>query len=140
MNDLHDWLLRQHHGLRTFQLLRQKLVILAVDEPDHSALYTLLALLVARYIEAFDEEPVPVSVADRAYERLQRLLADLRPSASAESRLADLNRLAAADLLDPSSVDARCSSAYAAPEWPGTLLSKSESIAARSRGFVPAPD
>lgn len=114
MNDLHDWLLRQHHGLRTFQLLRQKLVSLAVDEPDHSALYTLLALLVARYTDAFDEEPVPVSVADRAYARLLQLLADLRPSGSAEGRLADLNRLAAADLLDSPSADACSSSGFAA--------------------------
>jgi hypothetical protein len=121
MNDLHNWLLRQHHGLRTFQLLRQKLVSLAVDEPDHSALYTLLALLVARYIEAFDEEPVPVSVADRAYERLLQLLANLRPSGSAEGRLADLNRLAAADLLDSSSADACSSSGFAALDRASTL-------------------
>jgi hypothetical protein len=102
MNDLYDWLFQQHRGLRTFQLFRQKLARLAVDEPDHRALYTLLSLLAARYIDAFDEEPVPIPVADRTYENLLRLVATLDLSASAERRLADLNRVAAVDLLDPS--------------------------------------
>ncbi|WP_407179870.1 hypothetical protein [Bradyrhizobium sp. STM 3562] len=102
MNDLYGWLLSQHHGLRTFQLFRQKLAILAADEPDQRALYTLLSLQAARYIEALDEEPVPISVADCAYETLLRLLASLDLSGSAERRLSDLNRVAAVDLLDPS--------------------------------------
>ncbi|WP_346771322.1 hypothetical protein [Bradyrhizobium sp. 87] len=103
MNDLYDWLSGQHHGLQTFQLFRQKLTTLAADEPNHKALYTLLSLPAARYIEAFDEEPVPISVADRAYDNLLRLVASLNLVASAEDQLNDLNRIAATDLLDPSS-------------------------------------
>jgi hypothetical protein len=103
MNDLYDWLSRQHHGLQTFQLFRQRLTTLAFDEPNHKALYTLLSLLAARYIEAFDEEPVPISVADRAYGNLLRLVASLNLTAPAEGKLNDLNRIAATDLLDPSS-------------------------------------
>jgi hypothetical protein len=33
MNDLHAWLLQQHHGLRTFQIFQQKLATLSEDEP-----------------------------------------------------------------------------------------------------------
>src|SRR3954464_6565473 len=103
MNDLYHWLSGQHHGLQTFQLFRQKLTTLAVDEPNHKALYTLLSLPAARYIEAFDEEPVPISVADRAYENLLALVASLDLSRSAEARLIDLNRVAAIEFLAPSS-------------------------------------
>jgi hypothetical protein len=58
----------------------------------------LLSSLVGSYIEAFDEEPLPVAVADRAFERLLDLVAILDFRASAEHRLADLNRVAACHL------------------------------------------
>jgi hypothetical protein len=93
MSDLHAWLSRQHHGLRTFQ---QKLATLSGDEPEQRALCRLLTYLVGSYIEAFDEEPLPV--ADRAFQRLLDLVASLDFRASAEHRLADLNRVAACDL------------------------------------------
>ena len=108
MKDLYDWLSRRHHGLRTFQLFRQKLATLSGEEPDNKALYALLSQLAGRYIEAFDEKPVPVAVADRAHERLLKLLASLDRCGSADGRLADLNRVAAVDLLEPmSNVDSR---------------------------------
>ena len=98
MNDLHPWLSQQHHGLRTFQTFQQKLVTLSRDEPGQRALCRLLSSLVGGYIEAFDEEPLPVAVADRAYQRLLNLVASLDFRASAEDRLADLNRVAACHL------------------------------------------
>lgn len=58
----------------------------------------LLSSLVGGYIEAFDEEPLPVAVADRAYQRLLDLVASLDFRASAEDRLADLDRVAACHL------------------------------------------
>ena len=58
----------------------------------------LLTYLVDSYVEAFDEEPLPVAVADRAFQRLLDLVASLDFRASAEHRLADLNRVAACDL------------------------------------------
>jgi hypothetical protein len=103
MKDLYDWFSRRHHGLRTFQLFRQKLATLSEGEPGNKALYALLSRLADRYIEAFDEQPVPAAVADRAYERLLKLLASLDRCASADARLADLNRVAAVDLLEPMS-------------------------------------
>jgi hypothetical protein len=98
MNDLHAWFSQQHHGLRTFDTFQQKLAILSRDEPGQRALCRLLASLVGGYIEAFDEEPLPVAVADRAHQRLLDLVASLDSRASAEHRLADLNRVAACDL------------------------------------------
>ena len=98
MNDLHPWLSQQHHGLRTFQTFQQKLATLSRDEPGQRALCRLLSSLVGGYIEAFDEEPLPVAVADRAYQRLLNLVASLDFRARAEDRLADLNRVAACHL------------------------------------------
>jgi hypothetical protein len=58
----------------------------------------LLSSLVGGYIEAFDEEPLPVAVADHAFQRLLDLVASLDFRASAEHRFADLNRVAACHL------------------------------------------
>jgi hypothetical protein len=98
MNDLHTWLLQQHHGLRTFRIFQQKLATLGADEPEQRAACRLLSYLVGSYIEAFDEQPLPVAVADRTYKRLLDLVASLDFRASADHRLADLNRVAACDL------------------------------------------
>jgi len=97
MNDLHSWLSQQHHGLRTFRNFQQKLELLSAREPAQRSLYALLNRLVGSYVEAFDEEPLPV--ADRAYGRLLDLVARLDPKADADRRLADINRVAACDLL-----------------------------------------
>jgi hypothetical protein len=98
MNELCTWLSRQPHGLRTFRMFQQKLEKLSRDEPEQRALFGLLSQLVGNYIEAFDEEPLPVAVADRAYDRLLKLLASLDPEANADRRLADINRVAGCDL------------------------------------------
>jgi hypothetical protein len=98
MNDLHAWLSQQHHGLRTFHTFQQKLATLSRDEPGQRALCRLLSSLAGNYIEAFDDEPLPVAVADRAYQRLLDLVAGLDFRASADHRLADLDRVAACDL------------------------------------------
>ena len=99
MNDLHSWLSQQHHGLRTFRDFQQKLDILGRREPAQRGLYALLNRLVGGYIETFDEEPLPVAVADRAYGRLLDLVGSLDLQADADRRLADINRVAACDLL-----------------------------------------
>jgi hypothetical protein len=99
MNDLYTWFSHQHHGLRAFRNFQQKLESLSRDEPEQRGLYRLLSHLVGGYIEAFDEEPLPVAVADHAHHRLLELLASLDPQAKADRRLADINRVAASDLL-----------------------------------------
>jgi hypothetical protein len=99
MNDLHCWLSQQHHGLRTFRNFQHKLELLSAHQPAQRGLYALLNGLVGGYVEAFDEEPLPVAVADRAYGRLLDLIASLDLEADADRRLADINRVAACDLL-----------------------------------------
>lgn len=99
MNDLHSWLSQQHHGLRSFRAFQQKLDVLSRREPEQRGLYALLNRLVGGYIETFDEEPLPVDVADRAYGRLLDLVGSLELEADADRRIADINRVAACDLL-----------------------------------------
>ncbi|WP_084799533.1 hypothetical protein [Bradyrhizobium sp. Ai1a-2] len=99
MNDLHGWLSQQHHGLRTFRNFQQQLDALVRNEPGQQALCRLLSDLVGGYIEAFDEEPLPVDVADHAYQRLLDLVGSLDLQGNADRRLADINRVAAFDLL-----------------------------------------
>ncbi|HVX79434.1 MAG TPA: hypothetical protein VHB49_25135 [Bradyrhizobium sp.] len=98
MNDLYAWLSQQHHGLRTYRSFQQKLEVLGGHDPDQRALCRLLGGIVSNYVESFDEEPLPVAVADRAYQRLLDLVGSLEFGASADQRLADINRVAAFDL------------------------------------------
>src|SRR6476620_490355 len=98
MDKLLSWLSQQHHGLGTFMVFEQKAENLISEEPEHRALYRLLANIVGSYIEAFDEEPLPVGVADRAHQRLLDLLASLDLRANADHRLVDINRVAGCDL------------------------------------------
>ncbi len=99
MNELHHWLSQQHHGLRTFRAFQQQVETLSRNQPEQRAVCGLLGCLVSRFVEAFDEDPLPVAVADQAYSRLLGLVASLDFKASAEHRLADVNRVAAFDLL-----------------------------------------
>ena len=99
MNELYTWVSQQHHGLRTFKTFRQKLDSLSRNEPEQRGLYRLLSTLVGGYIEAFDEEPLPVDIADHAHGRLLELLASLDLQAKSDRRLADINRVASFDLL-----------------------------------------
>jgi hypothetical protein len=99
MNDLHSWLSQQHHGLRTFKNFQQELESLSRREPAQQGLCALLSSLVGSYIEIFDEAPMPVAVADRAYGRLLDLVGSLDLHADADRRLADINRVAASSLL-----------------------------------------
>jgi hypothetical protein len=65
MSELHSWLSTQHHGLRTYKSLKQKLIARASADPEHAALYRRLASMIDAYIDSFDEEPLPVDVADQ---------------------------------------------------------------------------
>ncbi|UPK40683.1 hypothetical protein IVB18_44910 [Bradyrhizobium sp. 186] len=98
MNDLHAWLSQQHHGLWTFRIFQQKLETLGRDDPAQRGLCRLLSGLVGSYVEAFDEVPLPVNVADQAYDRLLTLVASLDLHADTDRRLADINRVATCEL------------------------------------------
>lgn len=100
MGQLHEWLLSQHPGLRTYRSFQQKALELASSDAKHLALYRLFASMVGRYIESFDEEPLPVDVAKQAYQRLLNIVDDAEKSidASASQQLQTLNRVAATEL------------------------------------------
>jgi hypothetical protein len=100
LGELYEWLLNQHPGLRTYRSFQQKAVELASSDAEHRALYRLLATLVGRYIESFDEEPLPVDVAKHAFERLLGVVDDAEKSidASASQQVQTLNRVASTEL------------------------------------------
>jgi hypothetical protein len=98
VNQLHSWLSGQHPGLKTFKTLQLKLLQLADDHPEQRAICRLLHGIVGTYVEEFDEAPLPSVVADRAYQRLLRSLAELDSGAEPAKQLADLNRLAELNL------------------------------------------
>ncbi|MET4033758.1 hypothetical protein ABIB94_005221 [Bradyrhizobium sp. JR7.2] len=98
MNDLHTWLSQQHHGLPTFRTFQQKLETLGRDDPAQRGLCRLLSGLVGSYVEAFDEEPLPVEIADGAYQRLLTLVESIDLHGDADRRLADINRVAESEL------------------------------------------
>ena len=98
MNDLHTWLSQQHHGLRTFRTFQQKLETIGRDDPAQRGLCRVLSSLVGSYVEAFDEAPLPVEIADGAYQRLLALVASIDFQGNADRRLADINRAAESEL------------------------------------------
>lgn len=101
MSELHDWLVGQHPGLRTYDSLQHKALRLASSDAEHGALYRLLAGLAGRYVESFDEEPLPADVAQQAYQRLLATVGDAERSLSAppSEQVKALNRLAATELV-----------------------------------------
>ncbi len=100
MAELHDWLVSQHPGLRTYRSFQHKALELATSDAAHGALYRLLANMVGRYIESFDEEPLPVDVAKQAYQRLLSIVDDAEKSiaAPAAEQVKTLNKIAATEL------------------------------------------
>lgn len=100
MGELHDWLRNQHPGLRTYRALHEMLLKAANDDPTHRAAYRLLSNLAFNYAATFDEEPLPVDVANKAYERLLDLVdkAELSIGSTVEQQLTVLNEIAVAEL------------------------------------------
>ncbi|WP_315833706.1 hypothetical protein [Bradyrhizobium prioriisuperbiae] len=100
MGELHNWLVSQHPGLRTYKSFQHKALELASSDAEHGALYRLLASMVGRYIESFDEEPLPVDVAKQAYQRLLSIVDDAEKSTTAPAleQVKTLNRVAATEL------------------------------------------
>jgi hypothetical protein len=72
----------------------------AEENPAHRAAYRLLANLASGYAATFDEEPLPVDVAEKAYRRLLDLVGKVERSVvcPVETQLAVLNEVADAEL------------------------------------------
>jgi hypothetical protein len=101
MSELHSWLSTQHHGLRTYKSLKQKLIGRASADPEHAALYRLLASMIEPYIDSFDEEPLPVDVADEVFARVLDIVRYAEDSVSrgAADQIQALNKVAAVELI-----------------------------------------
>jgi hypothetical protein len=100
LGELHDWLVSQHPGLRTYKSFHHKALELASSDEDHRALYRLLANMTERYFSTFDEEPLPVDVAKQAYQRLLDIVDEAEKSIDAplSHQLQTLNKIAATEL------------------------------------------
>ena len=98
MNELHYWLSGQHPGLKTFKTLQIKLAELAADHPEQRAACRLLHGIIGSYVEEFDEAPLPTAIADRAFQRLLRTLAELDGAVDPTRQLGRLNQIAALNL------------------------------------------
>jgi hypothetical protein len=100
LGELHDWLVSQHPGLRTYKSFYHKALELASSDPDHRAVYRLLATMAERYVSTFDEEPLPVDVAKQAYQRLLDIVDDAEKSIDApvSQQVHTLNKIAATEL------------------------------------------
>lgn len=101
MSELYSWLSTQHHGLRTYTSLKQKLTRLARTDAEHIALYKLLASMVDPYIDSFDEQPLPVDVADKVFGRVLDIVRDAEESISLApgDQVQALNKIAAVELI-----------------------------------------
>jgi hypothetical protein len=101
MVELHSWLTRQHPGLRTYVTLQQKTNELAHSDPDHRAMYRLLSSIIDPFIDSFDEEPLPASVADATFRRLVDIVRDAEEAIalSPDRQIDAMNRIAGVDLV-----------------------------------------
>jgi hypothetical protein len=97
---LSEWLAGQHSGLRTYKTFQEKALQLSVSEAKYRALYRLLADIAGRYVTAYDEKPLPVEVAKRAYEKFMALVknAEQAIDAPAERQIEMLNTIADAEI------------------------------------------
>ena len=101
MVELHSWLSHQHSGLKTYVALQQKMNALAETDGEHRAVYRLLSSMLDPFIASFDEEPLPVGVAQSTF---QRLLAVVRDAENAitlapAQQIDAMNKIAAIDLV-----------------------------------------
>lgn len=100
MGELSTWLSGQHPGLHTYKAFRTKTLQLSTSDAEHRALYQLLAAMAGRYIESFDEAPLPVETAERAYRKLRDIVFEAENSklAPASQQIQALNRVASVEL------------------------------------------
>ncbi|HVB88824.1 MAG TPA: hypothetical protein VND97_01360 [Beijerinckiaceae bacterium] len=102
MEELRDWLSAQSGGLATFGEFQQRSLTLAQSQPDHSALFFILAAAAGRFVAAYDGLPLATGVAAEALTRLRTLVDTALGSldGSAEVQLRTLNVLARTELAE----------------------------------------
>jgi hypothetical protein len=100
VEELVQWLRSQHKGLRTYKTFQQRVLEAGAKHRDQYALYFLLAILVGRFVEAYEETPLTLDITDEAHKRLVAISekAAKFDALSAEKRLGLLNEIASSDL------------------------------------------
>lgn len=100
MGELSTWLSSQHPGLHTYKAFQSKTLLLSTSDTEHRALYKLLAAMAGRYIDSFEEAPLPVETAERAYRKLVDVVAEAENSitTTAPQQIHTLNRVASTEL------------------------------------------
>src|SRR5262245_33189886 len=74
MNELLDWLRLQKGGVGTYTQFCQKALAHWASQPSHAALDRLPADVAGHFADAYDGEPLHLDVAERALNRLSRLV------------------------------------------------------------------
>jgi len=100
VEELAEWLKSQHKGLRTYKTFQQMVLDAGAKHRDQYVLYYLLAALVARFVDSFEEEPLTLGVTDEAHRRLVAISdkAAKFQSLSAEEQIKILNEIATSEL------------------------------------------
>jgi len=100
VEELAQWLKSQHKGLRTYKTFQQRALEMGAQHRDQYALYYLLGMLVGRFVDSFEENPLTLDVTDEAHRRLVAF-ADKAAGyerMSADERLKLLNEIAGSEL------------------------------------------
>lgn len=100
MDEILLWLRQRVGGLATYEQFHERMIAQITANPEQAAAARLLAELASRFVDALDRQPLPSPVDVAAQERLIGFVerAITTREAAAESQLAFLNELAAAEL------------------------------------------
>jgi hypothetical protein len=100
LEELAEWLKSQHKGLRTYKTFHRKALEVGAKSKTDYALYSLLATLVDRFIEAYDERPLTLDVTEEAHKRLISITDEAMhfTKMAPDKQIAFLNKIAASDL------------------------------------------
>lgn len=100
VEELAQWLKSQHKGLRTYKLFQDKALDAGARHRDQYALYYLLAMMVGRFTDSYEETPLTLDITDEAHKRLVMYSerAAKFGKMPAEERLKLLNELASSEL------------------------------------------
>lgn len=100
MEELAKWLKSQHKGLRTYKTFQQMVLDAGAKNREQYVFYYLLAALVGRFVDSYEEAPLTLGVTDEAHKRLTAISdkAAKFQSLSAEDQVKLLNELAVSEL------------------------------------------
>jgi hypothetical protein len=73
VKEVAEWLKSQHKGLRTYKTFQQMVLDAGSKHREQYALYYLLATLVGRFVDSYEEAPLTLGVTDGAHRRLMAL-------------------------------------------------------------------